>query len=107
MRSSLLIGVRKERLVVMVDGKWIEPQHQGNDSARSEFKRAIAADHNDEVESLQVWTSSGGCVKRKHFVTKEERSRIDGIIAKEEAEQAKREAKAKSADKAKEPKAKE
>ena len=101
MRSSLLIGIRKERLVVMVDGKWVEPQHQGNEESKLEFKRICSADSNDDVEALHVWSSSAGCIKRKSFSTKAEQKRRDESIAKQKAEHAKLEAKAK------EPKAKE
>lgn len=95
MRSSLLIGVKKERLVVMVDGKWVEPQHQGNDESKLEFKRICSADTNEDVEALHVWSSSSGCIKRKSFVTKAEQKRRDESIAKQKSELSKLEAKAK------------
>ena len=95
MRSSLLIGVKKERLVVMVEGKWVEPQHQGNDESKLEFKRICSADTNEDVEALHVWSSSSGCIKRKSFVTKAEQKRRDESIAKQKSELSKLEAKAK------------
>lgn len=95
MRSSLLIGIRKERLVVLVDGKWVEPQHQGNSESKLEFKRICSAETNEDVEALQVWSSNSGRIKRKSFLTKAEQKRRDESIAKQEAEHAKLEAKAK------------
>ena len=83
MRQALLIATVGGKLHVASKGKLLPVDISTVDAAKDEFKKLAASGVHDEIEKLEVWTSSEGRTKRRDFITsKEAKRREESLKAK-------------------------
>jgi hypothetical protein len=85
MRQAILIATVGGKLHVASKGKLVPIDIAAVDAAKDEFKKLAASGVHDEIEKLEVWTSSEGRTKRRDFITTKEVKRREEVLKAQDA----------------------